>query len=164
MPAPRKQPIDFFLEIFGIFVVLASFVLPAINYSSLPDSLPRHFGSDGQPDAYGSKGIIWVLPTVGFILYLTIGLIGNVLGWINLPFNSDPEKIDFFQSKYSRMIRIINVIMVCLFSYVTYNTIEIGLGNQTQLPTYFISLFLIFLIGICLIYVLPDLLKNRKQK
>jgi uncharacterized membrane protein len=164
MPTPRKQPIDFFLEIFGILIVLASFILPAIYYSSLPDSLPRHFGSDGQPDAYGSKGIIWVLPSIGFILYLIIGLIGNVLGWINLPFNPDPEKIDFFQSKYSRMIRVINVIMVCLFSYVTYNTIEIGLGNQTQLPTYFISLFLIFLIGICLIYVLPDLLKNRKQK
>lgn len=164
MPTPRKQPMDLFLEVFGILMVLVSFILPAIYYSSLPDSLPRHFGSDGQPDAYGSKGIIWVLPSVGFILYLTIGLISNVTGLINLPFKPKPEKIDFYQSKYARMIRILNVIMVSIFTYITYNTIEIGMGNQTQLPTYFAPFSLIFFIGVCLIYVLPDLLKNGKQK
>lgn len=160
----RKQPLDRFLEIFGILVVLASFVLPAVYYSSLPDSLPRHFGSDGQPDAYGSKGIIWVLPSVGFILFLTIGMISNVPSLLNLPFKSDPEKIGSYQRKYSRMIRILNVLMVCLFTYINYTTTQIGLGNQAQLPSYFTPLSFVFLLGIPLLYVLPDLIMARKQK
>lgn len=160
----KKQPLDLFLEIFGILVVLVSFILPAIYYSSLPDSLPRHFGADGQPDAYGSKGIIWVLPSVGFILYLTIGLVSNAPGLINLPFRPDPEKIESYQRKYSRMIRILNVFMICLFTSITYTTIQIGLGNQVQLPSYFTTLSFVVLLGIPLLYVLPDLISARKQK
>ena len=158
----RKRPFDRFLEIFGILVVLASFILPSIYYQSLPDILPRHFGSDGLPDAYGSKGIIWVLPIVGLILFLIVGVVSNVPGLINLPFKPDPEKTDFYQSKYSRMIRILNVFMVCLFASITYNTIQIGLGNQTQLPTYFTLVSLLIFIGIPLIYILPDLLNAKK--
>lgn len=161
---PKKQPFDLFLEIFGILVVLASFILPAIYYQSLPDSLPRHFGPDGQPDAYGSKGIIWVLPSVGFILFLTIGLISNVPGLINLPFRPKPEEMESNQLKYSRMIRILNVFMVCLFAHLTYTTIQIGLGSHTQLPGYFTAFSVFFLLGIPLLYVLPDLIRARKQK
>lgn len=164
MASSRKQTIDIFLEILGILIVITSFLLPSIYYQSLPDSLPRHFGSDGLPDAYGSKGIIWVLPMVGFILFLIVGLISNIPGLINLPFKPDPEKIDFFQRKYSRMIRILNVVIACLFTYITSNTIQIGLGNKTQLPTYFTPVTFLFLLAIPLIYVLPDLIKNGKQK
>jgi uncharacterized membrane protein len=162
MPKLKKHPLDLAFEILGIIAIIVSFALPAFYYQDLPDSLPRHYGSDGLPDAYGGKGIIWVLPIVGSILFIIIGLVSNIPSLINLPFQPDPEKTEIYQRKYARMVRILNVGMVCIFAYLTYNTIQIGLGDQTQLPTYFTPVALLFFLGIPLIFMLPDLLRAKK--
>jgi uncharacterized membrane protein len=159
----RKHPIDIFLEISGIIIISGCFLFLAFNYSSLPDSLPRHFGSDGVPDAFSAKGVIWVLPIMGLVLYLLIGLISNVPGLINLPFQPNPEKEEFYQRRYSRMIRILNVVMVGIFAFLTYQSAQIGLGVHSQLPEYFKAVSLGLLFGIPLIYVIPDMIKAGRQ-
>lgn len=159
----KKQPLDSFLEIIGVVVILGCFLYLTLIYKSLPDSLPRHFGSDGVPDAYGGKGIIWVLPIVGLILYLIVGLISYAPDLINLPFKPSPEKTEFYKMKYSRMLRILNVAMVCIFAFLTFQSAQIGFGNQPQLPQYFSLVAITLLLGIPLIFVIPDLIKARKQ-
>ncbi len=158
----KKPPLDLIIETLGVVAIIVSFALPAFYYSSLPDTLPRHYGSDGLPDAYSGKGIIWVLPILGFCLYLTISLISSIPSLINLPIKTTPENAEFYQKKYSRMIRIINVWMVLLFAFLTYFSIQIGLGNQTQLPNYFKPISLLLFFGTPLVYIIPDLLKARK--
>ena len=160
----KKHAMDTFLEILGVLIILVTFFYLAMNYQALPDSLPRHYNSEGLPDAYGGKGIVWVLPAIGLILYMVIRLITHVPSLINLPFKPNPEKADFYRMKYSRMIRILNVVMVGLFAFLTYQSAQIGLGNESQLPGYFkvVSLALVF--GIPLIYVVPDMIRARRQK
>ncbi|SEG27009.1 Protein of unknown function [Algoriphagus boritolerans DSM 17298 = JCM 18970] len=154
---------DILLEITGMIVILGCFVFIASNYQDLPDSLPRHYGLDGVPDAYSAKGIIWVLPIVGLILYMVIGLVSNVPSMINIPFKPNPEKVEFYQKKYCRMIRVLNVVMVCIFAFLTYQSIQIGIGAKSQLPQYFSLVAITLLLGIPLIFVIPDLIKARKQ-
>lgn len=156
----KKHPIDIFLETIGIIIILGCFLFLALNYGSLP----RHYGSDGVPDAYSAKGIIWVLPIMGLILYMVFGLISNVPSLINVPIKSSPEKVEFHQRKYSRMIRIPNLVIVCIFAFLTYQSALIGLGVQSQLPGYFKVVSLGLLFGIPLIYVIPDMIKARNQK
>ncbi len=162
MPKFKKHPLDLTFEILGISAIIVSFALPAFYFQDLPDSFPRHFGSDGLPDAYGGKGIIWVYPIVGAILFIIIGLISNIPSMINLPFQPNPENTEISQRKYARMIRILNVGMVCILVFITHNSIQIGLGNQTQLPDYFTPISLLFFFGTPLIFILPDLLKAKK--
>lgn len=159
----KNQPLDLIIEPLGVVAVIVSFALPAFYYSDLPDTLPRHYNSDGLPDAYSGKGMIWVLPILGFCLYLIISLISNFPALINIPIKTTPENMDFYQKKYSRMIRIINVEMVLLFAFLTYFSIQIGLGNQTQLSNYFKPVSLLFFFGTPLVYIIPDLLKARKK-
>ena len=159
----KKHPLDILLEITGMIVILGCFVFLALNYQDLPDSLPRHFGADGVPDAYGGKGIIWVLPVIGLVLYIVVGLISHVPGLINLPFRTAPEQSDFYQRRYSRMIRILNVAMVCIFAFLTFQSAQIGFGNQSQLPQYFSLVAFTMLLGIPLIFVIPDMIKSGKQ-
>jgi uncharacterized membrane protein len=160
----KKHPFDFFLEIIGVFIILGCFLFLALNYESLPDSLPRHYGSDGVPDAYGAKAIIWVLPIFGFFLYFVLGLISYFPELINLPFNPSPENTEHYQRKYSRMLRILNVVMVGIFAFLTYQSVQIGLGTQSQLPGYFKLVSLGLLLGIPFIYILPDMVRSRRIK
>jgi uncharacterized membrane protein len=42
-------------EIVGLFLIAAMFLLAAAVWNTMPDSIPVHFGLDGQPDRYGGK-------------------------------------------------------------------------------------------------------------
>ena len=159
----EKQPIDILLEISGIIVILGSFLFLTINYQDLPDSIPRHYGADGVPDAYGGKGVIWVLPAVGFVLYFVIGLISHVPGVINLPFKPAPEQAEFYQKRYARMIRILNLAMVCVFAFLTYLSAQVGLGTQTQLPRFFTLVAVTLMISIPFAFIIPDMIKAKRQ-
>lgn len=164
MKISKNQTFDLILEILGIIGILTLLVLPIIFYTDLPDSLPRHYGSDGLPDAFGGKGVIWVLPIVGFVMYLVIRFISTLPEQINLPLKENPEDSEFKQKKYGRMIRILNVGIVFTFLFFTFNTIQIGLGNQTQLPSSFKPLTLLFIVGVISIFLIHDWLKSRKIK
>ena len=54
--------------------LLGMFALLLLNYSSLPAQVPIHFGLNGQPDRYGSRSAIWLLPLLGLAFYA--GFIG----------------------------------------------------------------------------------------
>ncbi|MBY5951156.1 DUF1648 domain-containing protein [Algoriphagus sp. NF] len=164
MKKSRIHPFDLTLDILGIIAILALFAIPTIFYERLPDSLPRHFGSDGLPDAFAGKGVIWVFPILGFFMYLIIRFISTLPELINLPFKVNPSESESQKKKYGRMIRILNVAVIFTFLFLTFNTIEIGLGNQTKLPTGFKSITLFLLFGIPSIFIIPDWLKSRKFK
>ncbi len=160
----KKHPLDKILEITGIIIILTCFIFVALNYSSLPESMPRHYGLDGKPDAFAGKGIVWILPVFGIFLYMIIGVISNIPSLINLPFKPEPEKLEYYHLKYARMIRILNVVVMCLFTFLTYQSIQIGFGNQTQLPRSFTAISLVLILGIPVYFILPDLIKAHKLK
>lgn len=163
LPKPKKKPFDAILEIIGLLAILVCFLLPAIFFKQLPDSIPRHYGSDGLPDAFGGKGIIWVLPSVGLVMYFVLGLLSNTPALFNIPVKVTPENAEHYHNRYARMIRILNVGMVALFTYLTYQSIQVGLGRQSGLSSWFLPLSLLFFFGIPLIFILPDLLKAKNQ-
>ena len=41
----------------------------------LPDRVPTHFDISGRPNAWGSPGMLWILPAVGLGLYLLMTLL-----------------------------------------------------------------------------------------
>lgn len=164
MKKSKIHPFDLILDILGITAILALFAIPAIFYQGLPDSLPRHYGPDGLPDAFGGKGVIWGLPILGFFMYLVIRFISTLPELINLPFKVNPSESESQKRKYGRMIRILNVGIIFLFVFFTYNTIQIGLGTQTQLPSGFKAMALLLLFGIPSIFLILYWLKSRKFK
>jgi len=55
------------IEYICIFIVVISFVIPGIVYSSLPDEIPTHYGITGYPDAYSDKANIWLSAILSLI-------------------------------------------------------------------------------------------------
>ena len=54
---------------------VALFIYLAARFNTLPDPLPLHFDSFGQPDRIESKNGIFALPTIGIVVFfLNVGL------------------------------------------------------------------------------------------
>ncbi|MHC5741499.1 MAG: DUF1648 domain-containing protein [Nostoc sp.] len=53
-------------------------------WSTLPDTIPVHFGFDGQANGWGSKKVLWLLPIVGLAIYGLLTFISRYPKHINL--------------------------------------------------------------------------------
>lgn len=143
----QLEPIDKIIELTAISGLVILFVLPIIYYSGLPERIPIHFGINGKPDSFSGKGMLWLLPILGLLIYAG-------MSWLNKyphTFNY-PQKITIANAKKqyqnaTRLMRVITAITTCSFAYLTYSIIQIALGNQKGLGLYFLVLFLLLLFG-----------------
>lgn len=154
MPNPkiavRKEPVDLALERAGYIGLLLLFILPAYYFGSLPDQVPRHFGADGLPTAWSGKGIVWLLPVIGLITFVKIAILSYFPHIYNYPTTVTAENAERLYRLGSRMMRLLNTILVYIFLYITYGTIHTALGEQDGLhPAFTYALFagLLLIIG-----------------
>lgn len=64
------------LLVLGLLLNLALFAYVGWRYRALPESLPLHFDSLGQPDRLGMRSEIFKLPAIGLLLFVLNSLVG----------------------------------------------------------------------------------------
>jgi uncharacterized membrane protein len=137
-----KKPTDKAIELTGYVALLLLFGLPAIFYFSLPESIPIHFGIDGVSDGYGPRGMIWLLPGIGFLLYAGMMWLTNYPHLFNYPVRLTTDNI-FRQYRYAqRLLRIISALVVMMFAYLKYMSIQVSFGQLDAIPMWPVMFFL----------------------
>lgn len=147
-PNLSPTPIDHLLEILGLLGLLLLIGLPILYYQELPDSIPRHFGINGEPDRFSGKAALWTLPIVGVVLYLILFLLNKHPHRFNYPLPITEENAEHVYKKTSRMGRILNTILAWAFAYITWSTIQTALERQNGMGPWFAPVFTIGIIGI----------------
>ena len=112
-------------------------------FGSLPEKIPSHFGLNGQADAYGPKGMLWILP----ILYSAILAMTFVLRkfpyLVNLPFKIAPQHKPKAIAISFELVAVINFQVGLMFGYLTYVMIVVALYREKGLGTWFFPLVLV---------------------
>ena len=157
----RQNSTDKFIEFIGILSVLSFIALHMYFYASLPDSIPRHFGADGMPDAYSNKNILWLLPIMGTMMYIGMSVLNNYPHIFNYPSNITEENAERHYTMATKLMRSIKVFMCLSFTYITYSSIQMGLGNQEGLGNWFLPRLLGALTLIIGIYLYNAFKKNK---
>ncbi len=147
----EKDTLDVFIEVIGLAFVIIMVVLPSIQYSSLPDEIPTHFGANGEADNYGDKGMIWLLPIIGVLMFIGMFMLNKYPHIFNYPSKITEENARRQYTNATKLIRILNTVIALVFAYITYSTINVANGKQSGLGTYFLIVFLV-LIFVPIIY------------
>ena len=136
----KYQTIDYTVELLGIIGLICLIVIPIYFYNDLPDSLPIHFNIKGQPDAFGNKNSIWLLPSIGLFLYIGMTMLNRIPHLFNYSTKVTNENAEELYRNETRTIRLFKVIVVILFVYIDFRVIRIGLTKSTGLGIFFIPL------------------------
>lgn len=128
------------LEFATVLVLLIIWGYTLFSFSQLPNEIPVHFNASGEADRYGDKQSVFLLPIISTVL--SIGLfflntrphIFNYLTEITEP-NAKKQ-----YTNPSRLIRILNLLMVIVFAYLTFTTIS---DEDEALGTWFLPTFTI---------------------
>lgn len=81
-----EGPLDRILEVISLLSVFSSVALTIWHYTSLPESVPSHFNAAGNPDAYSSKPVMWILPVISILTYAGLTVLGRYPHNFNYPF------------------------------------------------------------------------------
>jgi len=158
--SPGLTTWDRWLEILSIIFLIILLVLPAYFYSKLPESIPKHFNSAGEPDAFGDKITIWIVPVTGLILFIVLTILNRFPHTFNYLVRVTENNANVQYTLATRMVRVIKFLITAEFAYLTYHTIQTGLGNAAGLGAYFLFTTLVLTVGTLSVYIFL-MLKNR---
>lgn len=165
-PRPRiKLPLSSFdqvIEFIGLAFLVFLIILPLRYYSDLPVRIPVHFNASGAPDGYGSKTTLFLLPAIGLVLWLAMTILTRFPHIFNFPVKITPENAEVQYRLATRMMRILKTLILIMFAFISYKTIQIATGNEAGLGKAFLPVFLIITFGVVLIYLVKAS-KNRNQ-
>lgn len=133
------------MELFALILVVLTCYIALSNYSALPDTIPTHFDAGGNPDDWGSKGGIFLLPAMSAADFLFLTLLNfwfavadDPRRFINLP--GRRKSLEALTKAQAETMRIflnrslftLKILTLGLFAYLTWQTVEIALGRASS--------------------------------
>jgi uncharacterized membrane protein len=126
-------------------ILLALIAYTFFQWQGLPAQIPTHFNLQGKPDDFGPKGTIFLLPAIGLFL---LALFSIVISQLNR--SSKVEEKNKTSAHQQRiMMHILSALVMLLFFYITYGTVQVAQGLKTGLS----SIFLFGIIALILLTV-----------
>ena len=147
-PSPA-QFIDHFLRYAGLIVVLGLWILVLVAYGELPEQVPMHFDAAGNPDRWGDKAELFMLPALATLMYGFMAILSKFPRSFNYPVRITATNAAFQYRLGLRLIDWISFSVPLLFGVGMIEIMSIAMGRGPILG----GLLLPLLVGFVLIPV-----------
>lgn len=155
---------DKVLEMIGAVGLILLLLITVINYGNLPETIPIHFNLGGEPDRYGSRATILILPAAGVLLYTILLLLPRKPGLLNFPVPVTPQNRTRMFQLASQMLRLLRVSVVILFLIILTSTIQIANGQSERLSMRLVPYYLLLLIPVLGFYLYKMIQLHREPE
>ena len=160
-PKIETTKADKFLEIIGLISVVGLWCIIIINYTKLPEIIPTHYNGMGEPDGFGEKSDILILPIIATIMFIGLTKLNEYPHIFNYPTKITKENAVKQYTNATRMIRILKLVIVFIFGLIAFQTIRFANGQTDGLGKWFLPMTM-GLIFIPLIYFITKAFKRNK--
>ena len=133
---------DKILEIIALLLLVCLWIYVIYNYNSLPDIINTHFNAQGKPDGSGEKQYIFGLPGVATFIYLLVTIATKYPHTFNYTEEITEENALGEYSKTIKMNRILKIVVIGIFSYASWQTI-----NEVDVSPLFFPIMLVAVFG-----------------
>lgn len=149
-----KQPVlkmkrSFFGKAFDLIALISFgasvFYLISI-WSSVPSEVPIHYNFAGEPDGWGDKWNLSILPVIGLTLWIGLYFIEKYPHTHNYIGLTEENKERLYKNSQLLVNVLRNEIMI-FFSYMTVETVNVAGGHEMVLGAWVMPLFLVILFG-----------------
>jgi len=152
------QSLDIVLECISIVLVVLMWLYLLTEYPNLPDIVASHFNAKGEPNDYGSKTFILILPSIATLMYLGLFVLNRYPHLHNYMVNITENNALKNYRFSTRIVRIFSTLIMVLLAYITFQIVE-GAKNQTFLLG---SSFLPIVISVSILLPISIIIYFRK--
>ncbi len=152
------KTVDIIIEFTSITLLVLMWSYCVVNYFDLPDTIATHFNATGEPDGYGSKHTVWIIPIVATVMYVGLFVLNKYPHIHNYMVNITEDNALKNYRFSTRTVRIVNFLCVLLMTYITYMIVESAFGKQFNLGTWFVPI----VVGVSIILPIVLIVYMRK--
>lgn len=153
--------LDKALEICGVILLTVMWIFTVYNYLQSPDIVPIHFKLSGQPDGYGSKMTLLLLPFIATTIYLGLTQLNRFPHIFNYTAKITADNADKQYTVATRLIRILKAAVVLIFAIDSLSVFLITKRLFSGLGPWFFPLTILIL-AVPIIYTLFQSLSKNK--
>jgi len=113
---------------FLVFLILSSLYY----ISMLPDNIPTHFNVKGVANNYSSKYSLWLTPAIALSIYILMVALNRIPEVFNYPIKITPENARKQYTLGTKVVRVVNLDCMLLFSYVHWGIIQAAQNKSGQ--------------------------------
>ena len=132
------ETVDVIIEFISITLLILMWVYCIVNYMELPDTIATHFNGAGEPNGYGSRQTVWIIPIIATAMYIGLFILNKYPHTYNYMVNITEENALKNYKFSTRIVRVVNFLCVLLMTYITYMIVESAFGKQFNLGTWFV--------------------------
>ena len=118
----------------------------------MPETVPIHFDSNGLPDGWGSRWMLTIMLIVGLIMWAGLHLLEKVPQIYNYIWLTE-ENVQRQYRNSQLFLNVLKNIILIFFSYMTYESVRLALGEKSLAGTWEVLLFLIILVGAVVLFI-----------
>jgi uncharacterized membrane protein len=138
------------LESAALLLLLFTWAVTAraiVGRNPLPARIPTHFNAAGQPDGWGTPGMLWLLPVVAAIIYMLMTLVSRYPGAFNFPMRTAPAARRQLEGLALNLIGWLKAEVIGLFAWIQYETVQLARRGQGTLSTLFLPAVMVVVFG-----------------
>jgi len=143
---------DYVIEFIGLSFLIILIAIPIFYYNQLPESIPIHFNAEGNPDGFGAKRTLFILPATGIMMYIILTVLTAFPHIYNFPVAITPENAEVQYRLATRLLRILKTVILILFSFIGWMSVRTAAGDASGLGKIFLPAFLFMTFGVIIIY------------
>ena len=144
---------DRFVESLGWASLISLWAFILLNYSSLPETIATHFNISGQPDKYGSKGSILILPIIATVMFIGLTVLNRYPQIFNFPTALTAENAGRQYVNATRLIRYLKSVLVLVFGFIAYATMQTTDSHIQGIGVWFFPIMLVLIFALLGVFV-----------
>ncbi|MBB6454622.1 putative membrane protein [Salirhabdus euzebyi] len=156
-----KTPFEKLLELISVLIIFVTFIYIMYVWKDLPENMPMHFNAFGEPDAWGPKASIFMLPVMSTFLFVLLFLLAKIPSTHNFPIKVTEQNAKQLYELSKKMLVIMNFEIVCFFSFATWSTVQVAFG-KAGLGSWFLPALIIVLFG-TMLYMVIKIVRLRNK-
>lgn len=156
-----RSPLELGLEVVAVAGILWGCWIIVQSWDGLGDRIPVHFGFSGQPDAWGNKAAIWILPAVAVVFDVMWAVMANYPHTFNYPVAITEENAGVQYHLARLLLGWLKVEMIWLLMWILWQQIQVSLGKEEMVSVGFILGTIIVFLGTVAVYFRKALAMTR---
>jgi uncharacterized membrane protein len=137
----KLTPVDKVIEFIGLFALVLMWGMALYYFFTLP----IRFDASGQPNDYGQKATIFILPVIGLCIYTLLTLLNKYPHIFNYPTNITAANALQQYTNATKLIRYLKTIIVVIFTLIVLFTCLTATDRRNGLGVWFLPAILALL-------------------
>ena len=158
----KITPLEIFLNGITLVAFVGTIVYLVSSWKIIPSEIPAHYNVLGEVDRWGSKGEMLILPLIGLLMWIGMTVLEkfpHVYNYINL--TKENAHAQYLNGRL--LINVLKNEIVLLFSYITWKSVQVAIGEQDSLGVWFLPVFLIIIFGSMGYFIMKSLRLSKDK-